>query len=214
MRFVPLLLSVVVAFGISGARVARASDLHEVSLPAAQDVSMPFMCDWGYDWDERCYRDDFDRLEVGGVNDKVWRSGLRFSLASIPEAATVVTAELSLRYDRTCIAPRRQTAACPGASFDFEARPIYSANWEHEREVAFGPAISWASLEPNADPQWVVLDVTDLVSDWHAGGLANDGLLVKLVDDEEAFNGGGPAFPSSSYSDPTVRPRLEVWYLT
>lgn len=64
-----------------------------------------------------------------------------------------------------------------------EARPIYSTSWEHEREVAFGPAISWAELEPNANPQWVVLDVTDLVSDWHSGVLANGGLLVKLVDD-------------------------------
>ena len=175
---------------------------------------MPFMCNWGYDWDERCYRDDFDRLEVGGVDDKVWRSGLRFSLTSIPDAATVVTAELWLRYDRTCVAPRRRTVPCTGTPYDLEAHPIYSPNWEHEREVAFGPAISWAGLEPDADPQWVVLDVTDLVSDWHTGGLANDGLLVKLIDDEETFDGGGPAFPSSSYSDATVRPRLEVWYMS
>jgi hypothetical protein len=212
MRFMPLLLLVVLALGVAGA--SRASDVEEVSLPVAQDVSLPFMCSWGYDWQERCYRDDFDRLEVGGVDDKVWRSALRFSLASIPQTATVVTAELSLRYDGTCVAPRRRTVACTGAGYDLEARPIYSASWEHEREVAFGPAISWAELEPNAEPQWIVLDVTDLVSDWHTGGLANDGLLVKLVDDEEAYDGGGPAFPSSSYPDPSVRPRLEVWYMT
>jgi len=211
MRFAPLLLSVVLAFG--GATAARASDVQVASLPAAQDVSLPFMCSWGYDWEERCYRDDFDRLEVGGVDDKVWRSALRFSLASIPAGATVVTAELWLRYDRTCVAPRRRTVACLGAGFDFEARPIYTARWESEREVAFGPAIAWAGLEPGADPQWVVFDVTDLVGDWHSGALANDGVLVKLVDDEEAYNGSGPAFPSSSYPDATVRPRLEVWYM-
>jgi hypothetical protein len=211
MRVVLLLVLLPFALAVSGA--ARASNLQVVSLSAAQDVSMPFMCNWGYDWDERCYRDDFDRLEVGGVDDKVWRSGLRFSLASIPSAATVVTAELSLRYDRTCVAPRRRTVPCTGVPYDLEAHPIYSASWEHEREVAFGPAISWAELEPNADPQWIVLDVTDLVSDWHSGGLANDGLLLKLVDDEEAYDGGGPAFTSSSYPDTTVRPRLEVWYM-
>jgi hypothetical protein len=211
MRFVPVLLLVAVALCVAGS--SRAAGLQTLSLSPVQDVAMPFMCDWGYDWDERCYRDDFDRLEIGGVNDKVWRSGLRFSLASIPPTATVVTAELWLRYDRTCVAPRRTTVACTGASFDFEARPIYTARWESEREVAFGPAVSWARLEPGAEPQWVVLDVSDLVSDWHTGGVANDGLLVKLVDDEEAFNGGGPAFPSSSYPDATVRPRLEVWYM-
>jgi hypothetical protein len=211
MRFVPVVLVVALALGAAGA--ARASGLEVVSLPAVQDVSMPFMCSWGYSWEERCYRDDFDRLEVGGVDDKVWRSGLRFALDSIPPDATVVTAELSLRYDRTCVAPRRRTVACSGAGFDLEARPIYTARWESEREVAVGPPISWASVEPGAEPEWIVLDMTDLVGDWHSGGLANDGVLVKRVDDEEDYDGGGPAFPSSSYRDPSVWPRLEVWYM-
>src|SRR5690349_7224752 len=112
MRFVPLLLLAALALG--GAGAARASDVQETSVPVSQDVSLPFMCSWGYDWQERCYRDDLDRLEVGGVDDKVWRSALRFSLASIPETATIVTAELWLRYDRTCVAPRRRTIACTG----------------------------------------------------------------------------------------------------
>jgi len=211
MRFVPLLLLVALVLGAAG--TARATDVQRASLPAAQDVSLPFMCSWGYDWDERCYRDDFDRLDVGGVDDKVWRSAVRFSLASIPFSATVVTAELWLRYDGTCVAPRRRTVACSGAGFHLEACPIYTARWESEREVAFGPAVSWAELEPGVEPKWLVLDVTDLVSDWHSGGLANDGVLVKLVDDEEVYDGGGPAFPSSSYPEPAVRPHLEVWYL-
>jgi hypothetical protein len=124
-----------------------------------------------------------------------------------------VTAELWLRYDRTCVAPRRRTVACAGAAFDFEARPIYTARWESEREVEYGPAVAWAGLEPGAAAQWVVLDITDLVGEWVSGRLANDGVLVKLVDDEEAYDGGGPAFPSSSYPDATIRPRLEVWYM-
>ena len=82
-----------------------------------------------------------------------------------------------------------------------------------EGSYYLGPAVSWAELESEAPPQWVVFDVSDLVADWHSGGLANDGVLVKLVDDEEAYDGGGPAFPSSGYSDPAVRPRLEVWYV-
>ena len=207
----PVLLVVVLAVFAAGA--ARASELQTASLPAAQDVSLPFMCSWGYDWEERCYRDDFDRLEIGGVDDKVWRSALRFSLSSIPVGATVVTAELWLRYARTCVAQLRRTVACTGAPFDFEARPIYTARWESEREVAFGPAVSWAGLEPGAEPQWVVLDVTDLVGDWASGGLANDGVLVKLVDDQESYGAGGPAFPSSSFPEAAARPRLEVWFM-
>ena len=29
-----------------------------------------------------------------------------------------------------------------------------------------------------------------------------------------AYDSGGPAFPSSSYSNPEARPRLTVWYVT
>src|SRR5438876_3716108 len=122
MRFVPLFVVVALAFAAAGA--ARASDVQVVSLPAAQDVSVPFWCDWGYDWDERCYRDDFDRLEVGGVDDKVWRSAVRFSLVALPTSATVLTAEVWLRYDRTCVAPRRRTQLCDGRGFMLEAHPI------------------------------------------------------------------------------------------
>jgi hypothetical protein len=40
---------------------------------------LPFWCDWGYDWAERCYRLDGAWLGVGGGEpDKVWRSALRF----------------------------------------------------------------------------------------------------------------------------------------
>src|SRR2546423_15053669 len=90
MRFVPVLLVLALVFAAAGA--ARASDVQVVSLPASKDVSLPFMCDWGYDWQERCYRDDFDRLEVGGVDDKVWRSALRFCFASIPASPPAGTA--------------------------------------------------------------------------------------------------------------------------
>src|ERR1051325_649708 len=211
MRFVRLLLLDLLVLRAAGA--SRPSELQVVSLPVAQDVSLPFMCSWGYDWEERCYRDDFDRLEVGGVDVKVWRSALRFSVGSIPPSATVVTAELWIKYDRTCVAPRRRTVACTGSGFDFEARPIYTARWESEREVAFGPAISWAQVEPDAGAEWLVFDVTDLVGDWHSGGLANDGLLLKLVDDEEAYDGGGPGFPRPGSPDAAVGPRLEVWYM-
>jgi hypothetical protein len=34
--------------------------------------------------DERCYTDDFGRLPVGAVDDKVWRSALTFALGQVP----------------------------------------------------------------------------------------------------------------------------------
>jgi hypothetical protein len=209
MRFVAFLL---LALAFAGA--AQAGDYRTVALPAAEDVSLPFWCDWGYDWEERCYRDDFDRLELGGAGDKVWRSALRFSLASLPPSATVLTAELWLRYDGTCVAPRRETLPCDGRGFAFEARPIFTSRWYSRREVAFGPAISFAALAPSASAQWVVWDLTDLVADWLSGGYPNNGVLLKLADEQEDYLVGGPAFPSSSYLEPEQRPRLVVTYVT
>lgn len=211
MRLVAILIASV-ALAVTG--VARAGGLQTVALPATEDVSLPFLCNWGYDWQERCYRDDFDRLELGGAGDKVWRSALRFSLAALPPSATVVTAELWLRYDGTCVAPRRETRPCDGRGFAFEARPIFTAAWFTRREVSFGPAICFAALEAPATPQWIAWDLTDLVADWFSGGYPNNGILLKLVDGQESYDVGGPAFPSSSFDDPSVRPRLEVTYVS
>jgi hypothetical protein len=205
-----LLLVVLVTLAFAGG--ARAMDVRVASIAPLDDMSLPFWCDWGYDWNERCYVDDSARLGVGGVDDKVWRAALRFSPAAVPADATVVTAELSLWYDGTCVAPRRATRACDGRGYDLEAHPIYTQRWLAEREVEFGPVSAFADLTPLAAPGWLTFDVTDLVAEWHSGGVPNNSLLLKLADGEEAFDAGGPAFPSSSYADAAARPRLTVWY--
>ena len=81
------LLLLVVAVG-----PARAEPGAVYRTGASEDVSLPFWCDWGYDWDERCYRDFSSRLSVGGEDDKVWRAALRFPLAGIPSRAVVLSA--------------------------------------------------------------------------------------------------------------------------
>ena len=80
--------------------------------------------------------------------------------------------------------------------------------------MTFGPPVAFADVEPGAGPEWVVWDVTDTVAEWYSGGLANDGVLLKLADEQEDYAVGGPALPSSSYADPVVRPRLVVWLMT
>jgi hypothetical protein len=196
------------------AGAARAADVRTVALAPVDDVSFPFWCDWGYDWDERCYRLDGPRLGVGGGEpDKVWRSALRFSTAAIPDTATVITAELLLWYDGTCAAPRKQSRPCDGRGFDFGLHPVFTPRWLAEREVEYGPQVGFASLEPFARPQWIVWDVTDLVADWASGGLENDGILLKLVDGQEDFAVSGPLFPSSRFPTANVRPKLTAWYV-
>lgn len=200
------------ALAFAGA--ARAAEVRSVALTPVEDVSLPYWCNWGYDWAERCYRLEGARLGVGGGEpDKVWRSALRFSTSAIPSGATVVTAELSLWYDGTCVAPRRRSKPCDGRGFDFGLHPIFTPRWSAEREVEYGPQVGFASLDPLAAAQWVAWDVTDLVGDWLSGGLQNNGVLVKLVDGEEDFAVSGPLFPSSRSASTAARPRLTVWYL-
>src|SRR6266536_3357714 len=130
MRFLAVLLA-----GLACAGAARAAEVHVATLSPMEDVSLPFFCDWGYDWDERCYRDDSARLALGGEPDKIWRSALRFSLGPIPTGASVVTAELSLWYDGTCVAPRKTSRPCDGGAFELEAHRILTPRWFAEREV-------------------------------------------------------------------------------
>jgi hypothetical protein len=207
MRLLSVLLAALTCVG-----AARAADVRLTTLAPVEDVSLPFFCDWGYDWDERCYRDDSARLSLGGEPGKVWRSALRFALGSIP-AAPVVTAELSLWYDGTCVWMQKRFRPCDGRAFDVEAHRILTPRWYSEREVDIDPEAYPAGLAASAEPQWLTIDVTDLVAGWHDEGVPNSGLLVKLADDEEAYEVPGPAFPSSTYFDPDLRPRLTVWWL-
>jgi hypothetical protein len=175
------------------------------------DVSLPFWCDWGYDWDERCWRDFSDRLSVGGDDDKVWRSALRFPLSAIPKGSYVLSATLLLSHDGVCLAPRKTERPCPARSYTIDVHPVFSQDWFHEREVDIGPLVTQGTFWAQA-PQRLAWDITDLVIEWVEYGAPNDGLLLKLADSEEDFFVGGPRLPSSEFANAPLRPALEVTY--
>lgn len=183
-----------------------------VSLQPGADVGLPFACDWGYDWEERCYLDNGSRLPIGGVDDKIWRAALRFSLASVPARATVTSAELLLYHDGTCVAPRRTSVPCrpPGAVVDVHR---LFTSWVGEREPEVDQRVLWTAVVfESSVPQWLTWDVTSLVRSWHRGLVPNDGLLLKLQDGDEDYGVSGPYGPSASYPDAALRPRLVVTY--
>jgi hypothetical protein len=208
-KWIALMLVAFVASAVPAA--ARAGAVVYRAAPAA-DVSLPFWCDWGYDWDERCYRDFSDRLAVGGDADKVWRSALRFPLSAIPRGSVVDSATLFLSFDGVCLAPRKTEQPCPARYYTIDVHPVLNRDWFREREVDFGPLAEQASLWAGA-PQRLAWDVTNLVSDWVQHGVPNHGLLLKLADGEEDFLVSGPKLPSSEFADAGLRPTLEVTYL-
>ena len=204
-----LLLLAVAAVGLCPA----AAGARTVAIPASADIGIPFGCDWGYDWEWRCFRDDGPRLPIGGVDDKVWRAALRFSLAAVPAWATVTSAELRAYHDGVCVAPAHGSAPCvpPGAVVD--AHRILSASWFAEREVELDERVlETAVVFAPSEPQWLTWNLTPLVRAWHQGELANNGVLLKLQDGDEWYGVPGPYGPSSSYPDLELRPRLVVTY--
>jgi len=177
-----------------------------------EDVGIPFWCDWGYDWDERCFRDNTVRLPVGGVDDKVWRGAIRFPLDELPAGARVTSARLELYLDRPCIAPRRKVGPCPNGAYTVDAHAILSLSWTNEREVDFDPVATASTTVSTDVAAWTFWDLTGLVSDWAAGAAPNRGILLKLAEEEEAFGVSGPYFPSGSFGATALRPRLVVSY--
>jgi TGF-beta propeptide len=201
------LLLLALALGAAPAQAATTIVLH----PAA-DLGLPFWCSWGYDWDERCYTDDGARLPVGGVDDKVWRSAIRFPLGQIPAGASVTSAELRLWFDGVCVAPRKTSFAC-SRSYAVDVRRILSADWRDEREVELDEEIEARTTAPvGSAPHWLGWDVTGLVERWHRGDVPNDGLLLGLAFEEEDLDVSGPYLPSMSFPDTSRRPRLVVTF--
>lgn len=185
------------------------------ALRPSADVGLPFWCDWGYDWESRCYRDDGPRLPIGGVDDKVWRAGLRFPLTGVPAAATITAAELRVYHDGICVAPGAATAPCvaPGAVVD--AHRILTRSWFGEREPELDERVLDTAVVFSApDPQWLTWNVTALARSWHRRLVQNNGVLLKLQDGDEGYGVPGPYGPSSSHPAAALRPRLLVTYET
>jgi TGF-beta propeptide len=211
MRRRALTLALTLAAALSAAGVAPAATT--VGLPASADVGFPFWCGWSYDWESRCYYDDGPRIPLGGANDKVWRAGLRFSLAAVPAGATITAAELRVYHDGLCVAPSVGGIPCvpPGAVVD--AHRILSRSWFREREPDFDERVlDTAVVFSAADPQWLRWNVTSLARAWHRKHVANNGLLLKLQDGDEDYGVPGPYVPSSSHPNTALRPRLVVTY--
>ena len=205
-----LLALVLLVLGLAGMAPARAAT---TSIQPSADAGLPFWCDWRYDWESRCFRDDGPRLPIGGVDDKVWRAALRFPLTKIPAGASVTAAELRVYHDGVCVAPRRGAVPCvpPGSVID--AHRVLSTSWFAEREPELDErVVDTAVVFAASEPQWLTWNVTQLVRSWHGRVAPNNGLLLKLQDGDEDFGTSGPYAPSSSYPDAQLRPRLVVTF--
>ena len=210
MKLVVSILAVLALAGTSragGASRAGSVGVQVVTLSPSEDVSFPYRCSWGYDADERCYRDDSSRLPwAASRTARRARPGVR-RCASLSQRCRRLR-----RADGGAVAPLRpplrRAAPADGSLRRARLRPRGSSG-VHGRLVVgaraeYGPAIAWAAVDPSSAPVWVTWDVTDLVADWLLGA-PNRGVLLQLASGLEDLAVAGPAFPSSSFPDPAVQ---------
>jgi hypothetical protein len=211
-----LLLVLLAALPLLGAPAAAPASTSAtvVRLLPVQDLSVPFQCDWGYDWEERCYRDQSARLPIGGDADKVWRAALRFSLAGLPPGAAVQEARLGVYHDGTCVGAYGTDRRCGSRAFTVDAHALLTDDWFGEREVEFEERpLARAVVANGTVSGWLVWDVSDLVAAWAAGEAEAAGILLRLVDAEEQWGGSGPKPPASDSPIASLRPWLEIAYV-
>src|SRR5262245_7402082 len=128
LRVLALALLALVAVGAARA-APLPPDALVVRLAPVEDASLPFGCDWRYDWDARCVPDDTARLPVGGDDGREWRAALRFSLAWLPPHSGIHRGRLTLFHDGTCIGRRGRDAPCPRRAYTLEAHAILDPDW-------------------------------------------------------------------------------------
>jgi hypothetical protein len=149
----------------------------------------------------------------GGVDDKVWRGAVRFSLDTLPGGARVTSAGVELYFDGACVAPRRKVGPCAKVEYAVDAHAVLSPSLTKEREVDFDPVATASTTVSTTDARWSSLDLTGLVSDWATGVVPNRSVLLKLAEEEEDFSVSGPYFPSASFGTAALRPRLVASYI-
>jgi hypothetical protein len=182
------------------------------SRTPVEDVGVPFWCDWAYDWDERCHHDDTAWLPVGGVDDKVWRAALRFSLDALPTDAHIASARLELYFDGACVAPRRRAGPCANAEYTVDAHTVLSQSWTEgararlrSRRNGFDHCLDDLRALERLGPDRAGLELG-------VRSCSEPGRLLKLAEEEENFGVSGPYYPSSAFGTASIRPRLAVSY--
>jgi RHS repeat-associated protein len=178
----------------------------------------------GQDAYNRLYLIHYRSLSEPGEAD---RSGLRFDLSSIPAGSEVTDATLGLySYNLWNTSPgievRRATKdwtddvewdLYDGTSAWSEPGGDYGGHGTEVLTSERGGEVGWwlFSDGPGEDPE---NDLSTLVQKWVSGELANQGLIVKLRDDEaecgETCPARGVLFHSSAAEEESKRPYLEV----
>ena len=76
--------------------------------------------------------------------------------------------------------------------------------------VVRSPIDDGIDLSTPSSAHWLFWGLTSLVRDWVAGRAENGGILLSLAEWQKDFGVGGRYFPSMSFAEISLRPRLVV----
>lgn len=176
---------------------------------------------------------------AGAKEPKNFRSLLQFELSSLPgDSSLIAEARLGLYYFSAPHAdPAGRTYDVYAVTHDWsetgatwqarenydQASPTYWDGYSagtptYQPGGADIEALSVASaIVPAATDTWMTWDVSDLLAGWIDNPSSRHGLLVKDANEVAANPGGNIShhaqFRSREFSDPTLRPYLEVTYV-
>ncbi|MEX0972336.1 MAG: DNRLRE domain-containing protein [Solirubrobacterales bacterium] len=181
----------------------------------------------GQDAYNRLYLIHYRSLSEAGESD---RSAIRFDLSSIPSGSEVTDATLGLySYDLWNTAPGievRQATKTWTDDVDWddydgsapwsEPGGDYSGNGTEVLTSERGGEVGWWLFSDGPGAEDPENDLSTLVQKWVSGELANQGVIVKLRDDQtecgESCPNRGVLFRSSAAEEESKRPYLEVAY--
>jgi hypothetical protein len=151
-------------------------------------------------------------LSVGSdtVNSvrRIYRMYLQFDLSPLPSNAVVLDAKLALQpylFPISIVTTPMQAGVFQVESpweedmITWDNQPICSNLAKDIIEIPYNPGINF-----------VYWNISDLVQGWQDGNITNNGMMVRVVDENMDY--GYIGFWSSDYSDVSKRPKLEVMY--
>jgi RHS repeat-associated protein len=159
-----------------------------------------------------------------GSPDRYTRSLLKFDLSPIPTSAYVTSATIKLyapaeAKNTAGVQLRRATKPWTSAATWQKYASGPTAKWTTEGGDSSTPVIEMSTKERGSQAGWWEFPALQMTKEWASGHYANEGMLVKLMDEGLRTCEGGKLcaerlfeFYSSAAAETTKRPQMTVTY--
>lgn len=144
-----------------------------------------------------------------GTNFMVFRDLLQFSLSSVPAAATISSAILTLTgFPSGDAGTGSHSFTATRATTSWSSSTV----WDTQPTIAGSPDATTSVSIPLSTGTTLSFNITALVQGWYAGTISNYGLMVKAA--SESLPNHLPSFATNEFATTGSRPVLAITYST